>query len=125
MDRVRDAGALAAEQQDIVRTVGEPVEGLGRTGGEQHDPARPGPRRGLELRPAGVTDDLPRRSIIEGGSTDRPVGQGKRARLDHVEGGPQAGGQPDGRAKVLRNVRLKKGQTHSNRSLITRYMQRQ
>ena len=111
---VRNADALAPEQQDVVGPEGEIVQGRGALGGEQHYAALA--LGGLKIGPAGMAHDIGRFSVIHGRAADRLVGKRETARLDDVHGHAHAGPETKGRAKVLRNVRLKKREQHSKRS---------
>ena len=53
---------------------------------------------------------------VKGRAAHAGVGKREAAGLDHVHRATQTGPQPKSGAHVLRNVRLKKGQTHSKRS---------
>ena len=106
-----DAGSIRLRGDDLTGLGrGEIVQRGSTPGGEQDDPSRCRSPKGI---PAGMSDHLARVAIIHGRPEDRLVRQGKAAGLDDVHRGVQTSPQPDGSAKVLRNVRLKKGQQHS------------
>lgn len=67
----------------------------------------------MKIFPTHVPRHVSDGGIIHGSAPDRRVAQGEAAGLDNVQRYPQTGGQSEGCPKVLRNVRLKKGQTHS------------
>src|SRR5579859_4212232 len=55
-------------------------------------------------------------TIVQGRPLHGTVIEGEGAGLDHIQRHVQAGGEPDGRTYVLRNVWLKKRETHSKRT---------
>jgi hypothetical protein len=121
MDLIRDAGALAAEQQSVFRTEGEIGEGPGAARGEQDQPAASASVIAEEFRPRGVPDHLGVSAVVKRRPLERTVGQRKAARLDNFKRGAQTGAQSYGAAKVLRNVWLKKSEAHSKRSSTRRW----
>jgi hypothetical protein len=116
VDFVGDAGALAAEEEDVAGAVGEVLERLGRAGGEEQDATIRLALGGEKSAPAGMALDDGQGCVIQGCTPDRAIGKREPAGLDYVDPSPQTGAKTQRRAKVLRNVRLKKGQTHSKRS---------
>ena len=111
---VRDAEAFAAEQQDVVGPKDEFVQWLRGLSGEQHYASAP--LGGLKVAPAGMAHDIGRFAVIHRRTADRLVGKRETTRLYDVHGHPHTGAEAKGRAKVLRNVRLKKRETHSKRT---------
>ena len=109
MDMVRHAGALAAEQQDIVRPIGK----LGMAdaclcGGQHETPAAVAPAS-LEGRPVDMPGHHGARDIIQSRPFQVPVGQREPRRLDDIDGEAEAGGKPEDRAGIAGDIRLVKG----------------
>ncbi len=122
--RVGRARAFTAEQKRIARLIGEAVKGLGAPGGEQNQSALGPLGRLNELRPRRMQPNLRLIAVVQGGALEGFVRQRKGAGLYNIEPNRQTCGQSKGRTEVLRNVRLKKGQTHSKRSVHKRSAER-
>lgn len=62
-----------------------------------------------------MADDGHLVEIIHSGPAEMPVGNGETGRLDDMGLDVQAGAEPQNRPGVLRDVRLKKDNTHRKR----------
>ena len=108
---VGHAGALAAEQQRVVRREGE-VGDSGIAPCVVSRTRRPR-RRAREMRPRkrGASSAAPV-EIIHAGALQAAVVEHEAAGLDDVDGDAEAGAEAQQRAGVLRNVGLVEGKTH-------------
>lgn len=104
--RVRYAGAFAPDHQDVAWLIGDGIgRGLG-LGGQQYQPALLGPPPGIELAPADMFPHARMVDVIEPRAGQRPGREGEARRVDDVNGGAQAGAEPDQGAGVVGNVGL-------------------
>ncbi len=58
--------------------------------------------------------DPAQRCVVEPGALQATILEQKSARLDQVDGDPEAGGEPDERPGILGYVRLVEGEAQSN-----------
>ena len=103
---------FAAEQEDVVAA--EPVVEIGRRRRvvnrtrRSRAPAPPG----LERVPGDVPGQVDLVEIVHAGAAEGAVGDRKAGRLDQVRLDPEAGGEPQDRAGILRDVGLVEGDAH-------------
>ena len=105
------AGAFLAEQQGVVGLEDEIGQGRRALGRKQHQ--TPGRTIRLEGLPIGVAGHVRQRAVVEGRALHGAVVETEARRLDHMQIDAETGRQSDAGSDVLRNVRLKKGETHS------------
>ena len=123
MDLGRDAGALAAQQQDVVEAEGHVGEAGRAVGGEQDQPAgrcllQP---VALEGGPGGVADDRRAVEIVHGGAAHAAVVEREAAGLYDVQRRAEAGAQSYEGAEILRNIGLEQGEAHGSLSAFSRF----
>ena len=112
MNRVGNAGALAAEQQDVV--AGEAVIEVAVLAArrEQQEAQRALAPPRFERVPAEVAHEPHVVEIVHAGATERAVAGGKARRFDDVRFDAEAGGEPQNRSGVLGDVGLIKRDAH-------------
>lgn len=111
MDVIWNTGRLATEQQHIVGLECE-IRQAGRApGGEQHQPPRS--PVSLERVPVRMPCHMAQRTIVERRPLHGAVVEPEAHRLDDVKFHAETGAEPDTGADILRDVWLKKGETHS------------
>src|SRR5690242_15434703 len=84
----------------------------GRPRGEQDEPQPPAAPPGFERRPGGVPGEVDLIEIVHAGAAEGAVAHRETGRLDQMRLQPQAGGQAENRAGVLRDVGLVEGDAH-------------
>src|SRR5262249_17762836 len=112
---LRDAGALAAEQKDVVvfKSMFE-IAAL-RPRREQYEPQRALAPPLFERGPGQVAHERHLVEIVHAGAAERAVAGGKARRLDDVRLEAEAGGEAKNRSGVLGDVGLIKREAHGVR----------
>lgn len=111
MHRLRDAGALRAEQQHVVRAESDGVEPRRALGGQKDNAS--GDAR-FETRPVGMADHFRLSGIVHPGACQGAVGKGESHRFDEVDGHAETGREAQDGADVSGNVGLMESDTHKN-----------